>query len=130
MSEEKSNPAQHHHEKLPPYGTATQALYGIQLAIAYTRNGLVDGLPVDMACAIHGAHTAIGVGLSIVPHDHHEKFGSSAPLAEASEDELASRLEAALPAPTPEGKVGDAAIPWEIIIPLIVELIKRWISRK
>lgn len=114
-----------HHEKLAPYADMSQALYGVKLAVAHVKNGLVDGLPVDRACAIQGAHNALGFGLSYLPHDGHAKFGAAV-ASSLSTEELAGQMEAAMPA---DGKFGADAVPWAIILPILFELLKRWLEK-
>jgi hypothetical protein len=129
-----ADPSTHHHEKLPPYGDLSQAIYGVQLIIAHVRNGLVDGMPVDLACALHGGHAALGFGLSHVPHPHAGGPGNADAFDEShSEEELAGRLESVVPAVQDRGAGAPAvnadAIPWDLVVMIVTELIRRWLNR-
>lgn len=106
----------HHHDRLVPYGTAEQAVYGAKLAAAYLRNATVDGLPVDKACAVQGAHTAVGYALSFVPHDG---FGTTPTVLEGSNEQLAVQVETLL---VDEGR---SAVPWTVLLPLLLKLLER-----
>ncbi len=115
-----------HHDKLAPYADMSQALYGTKLVLAHVRNGLVDGLPVDLACAVQGGHNALGFALSYLPHNSHAKPAAK-DLSAASDSELADNLEAALPA---DDKFGEDPGSWVLIVlPILWELLKRWLDR-
>jgi hypothetical protein len=116
-----------HHDKLPALASLDEGLYGARLVVAHVRNGLIDGMPVDLGCAIHGGVTALSAAASFYPHDH-ASFVMSEEGGNQSTEELATRLESALP---PEGQsFGDAgAFPWALIVPLILEIIRRLMEK-
>jgi hypothetical protein len=116
-----------HHDKLPPLASLDQGIYGARLVVAHVRNGLVDGMPVDLGCAIHGGVTALSAAASFYPHDH-ASYQMSEADRNQSDEELAAKLESALP---PEGQsFGDAgAFPWALIVPLVIELLRRLLEK-
>ena len=75
---------------------------------------------VDIACALECSWWVMGYGLSFIPHDHPPMMAGMT--AAAAADILAS-------AAAYHGDDAATAVPWSIIIPIIVDLIRRWLER-
>lgn len=89
--------------------------------IGVVMNYLRGAAGVDAACTLEAAWWLAGYGLSFVPHNH-------PPLVGAGGESLEAHLEKMLAV---QGNVDAAtAFPWAIIIPLVVNLIRKLLERK
>lgn len=81
------------------------------------------GQPVPIAEASEAAWWVVGYGLGLgMPHDH--LVGAAQPMDDAA---LAAKLEEAS---LSQGVAGAAAIPWTILLPLLMKLLERWLTKE
>ncbi len=81
---------------------------------------------VSNAEAVHAGYEVLGCGLSAFypdSHTHEPKPFGAAPVK--TDKEAADFLDSVMP--KPDG-VAAIALPWEIIIPLVLDLIRKWLK--
>lgn len=70
---------------------------------------------------LEAAWWVAGYGLSIIPDEHPMTSTEAAP---TTDEELATMLEGA----AEEGDAGMRALPWALLLPLILRLVERWMK--
>lgn len=81
---------------------------------------------LDIPCAIHCGWVIVGYGLShAAPHTCNAAVTQGV-AGEHKDKHLAQVLEDALRV---KGEGSSAAVPWEIVLPLVFDLLRRWLVK-
>ena len=103
---------------------AYPALADVQVAVPILRSAL-GGEDVAAKAVVHAAYVVAGFGLSLYPGDP-ALFGS-AEQAYGREDAIADLEQ--LAAPPSEEKFSNRAIPWNLLLPIIMQLLQEWLKK-
>lgn len=120
--------AQVHLDNLPGYATLAQGLYGGKCAVAYFRKAPLDGVLVDLGCAIKGTVTAIDAGSQYIPHDH-DSEAKAADYGTMSDGQLVDLLEEELSKADKFGADESKAVPWAILVPILMAIAQKLLER-
>lgn len=109
-----------HHPNLPEHRTMGEALKSSSVFLE-----MYKGAPgVDIADAVQAAAVIVDYGSSMF----HSGVSAKSAL---SEDQAMAHLEDFVAAGNTEGStVKAAAFPWELIVPVVLDLIRRWLERR